>query len=890
MTSTPSPSRPSGRDSGRRAHLAIPPAKLEPPQLRHRVVRRERLLERLSAAVAGCRVTLVAGPPGAGKTTLLASWTSAGSVPGRPAWVSLDRHDDSPARFWSTVVAALAGVGALPDARLVDAIASPAFPALLGELPASLAAALADDAPVVLVLDDFHEISDARLLDGMATIVRLAPPPFRLVLATRRDPDLPLPRLRLSGQLGEVRADALAFTADETRKLLAGRGRPLGDREVALLLERTEGWAGALALAAMTIGGDDPAPAISRFAGDDRAVADYLASEVLDSLPEETRDFLVATSVVDRICGGLADAITGEDTGAATLEDLARANCFVLASGDGDAWFRYHVLFREFLRSRLARLPEHDRRELHARAATWLAWNDHPVEAMPHAVAAEEWSFAGNLVADHWVDAHLTGHSAVLRPLLKMLPPQLAEQDPAVAVAFAALHLEAGDTTAADRAMALAHGGLDDAELDGADGQLLAVVALLRARCRGSAAEAIEVALGGLGAAESAPPEQRALVLSLLGAAELWSGALDDAGAHLRSALAIARQVGNDYLVLGALGHLALVELLEGRLQLAARLAGEAVEAAELAGFSDVPQASAALLATGWAGLYACDPEADAVLERAAAAARGSGDDPLRLAIAAVRALGALAQDGGARHGLSLLHAETAELGDWDAPVLVDALLRTSEIRLLLAAGSEAEALGRIGRVPAATAAVLRARAALTHADPAPALEALAPWLDDDASTPALRIEAHVLAAVARHRRLDYAGATVSLEAALALAGSDRWPWVFLQAGPSLRDLLTRQVRAGTAHRGLVEDLRVRLERSASAAPTGGVKPLLEPLSAREKTILSYMETMLSTEEIASELFLSTNTVKTHAKSIYRKLGVSRRRQAVLRGRALELL
>jgi len=147
-----------------------------------------------------------------------------------------------------------------------------------------------------------------------------------------------------------------------------------------------------------------------------------------------------------------------------------------------------------------------------------------------------------------------------------------------------------------------------------------------------------------------------------------------------------------------------------------------------------------------------------------------------------------------------------------------------------------------------------------------------------------------VLAAVARHRRLDYAGATVSLEAALALAGSDRWPWVSLQAGPSLRDLLTRQVRAGTAHRGLVEDLRVRLERSASAAPTGGVKPLLEPLSAREKTILSYMETMLSTEEIASELFLSTNTVKTHAKSIYRKLGVSRRRQAVLRGRALELL
>ena len=593
--------------------------------MRHRVVRRERLLERLSAAITGCRVTLVAGPPGAGKTTLLASWTSAGLSADRLAWVSLDRHDDSPARFWSTVVAALAGVGALPDDRVVDAIASPAFPALLGELPATLAASLIDDgAPTVLVLDDFHEIGDPRVLDGMATILRLAPLPFRLVLASRRDPALPLPRLRLSGQLGEVRADALAFTAEETRKLLAGRGRPVSDREVALLLERTEGWAGALALAAMTISDDDASAAIGRFAGDDRAVADYLASEVLDTLPVETCDFLVRTAVADRVCGGLADAITGRDTGAATLEDLAHANCFVLASGDRDAWFRYHVLFREFLRSRLARLPQYERRALHARAAAWLAQQGHAVEAMPHAVAAEEWSFAGSLVAAHWVDAHLTGHSAVLRPLLKMLPPQLAEQDPAIAVAFAALHLEAGDTTAADHALALARDGLTGVELDGAGGELLAVVALLRARCRGSAAEAIEVAHDLLAADEDADAsaEQRALVLALLGAAELWSGALDDAGVHLRRALATARQAENEYLVVGALGHLALVELLEGRLQLAARLAAEAVGAAELAGFGEVPQGAVALLAAGWSGLYTCDPDAGAILERAATAAR----------------------------------------------------------------------------------------------------------------------------------------------------------------------------------------------------------------------------------------------------------------------------
>src|SRR4051794_6772628 len=214
MSSTPSPARWTGPGGSRLAGLAIPPAKLGPPRLRHRIVQRERLLERLTAAVSSCRVTLIAGPPGAGKTTLLASWTSAGRAPGRLAWISLDRHDNSPARFWSTVVAALAGAGALTDDRVAAGISTPAFSALLGELPAAVAASLHDDGePVVLVLDDFHEVRDPRLLDGVDTILRLAPRPFRLVLATRRDPGLSLPRLPLSGQLGEIPARALALTA-----------------------------------------------------------------------------------------------------------------------------------------------------------------------------------------------------------------------------------------------------------------------------------------------------------------------------------------------------------------------------------------------------------------------------------------------------------------------------------------------------------------------------------------------------------------------------------------------------------------------------------------------------------------------------------------------------
>ena len=304
---------------------SIPAAKLEPLRVgRRRIVTRARLLESLSAAVDSRRLTLVAAPPGSGKTTLLSSWIEAGAAPARTVWLTLDEEDNAPERFWQGVLVAL-------DPALAGS--SPPLPSarLPGELTALLDRAIGNgDEPVVLVLDDFQEVTDERVLAGVAQLLKVAPPCFRMVIASRRDPALPLHRLRLAAQLAEVRAAPLAFTREEARLLLTGHGVMLSATDVDSLVARTEGWAGALALASLALReSDDPSRVMRDFGGDDRAVGDYLSNEVLAALPENLCDFLVRTAVVDEICGELADAHAGRagrrrDAGRARAAQLLR--------------------------------------------------------------------------------------------------------------------------------------------------------------------------------------------------------------------------------------------------------------------------------------------------------------------------------------------------------------------------------------------------------------------------------------------------------------------------------------------------------------------------------------------------------------------------------------
>ena len=566
---------------------------------------------------------------------------------------------------------------------------------------------------------------------------------------------------------------------------------------------------------------------IRDFAGDDRAVADYLASEVLDALPDCLCDFLVRTSVSDEVCGELVDALLETDGGGDVLADLERRNCFVIALDTRRKWYRYHRLFLELLRSRLAARPRREREDLHSRAARWHADNERPVDAIRHAIAAQEWRFAVDLAGERWLDVVLAGRGPALRPLLSRLPDELIEREPAIAVAFAGIQLELGGAPArVDAYLDLARDALERGPADPAVAELHAVVSLQRARSRDdrTLAEHATEMLGDIRFAEDAAcyPERRALVLVMLGACEsLWPGRGADASRHLRAGIALARRSEQDYLVLGGLGHLAALCVAEGRLQAGADLALEAVSLAEAHDWLGLPVSAPALLALGWAEYLWCDSASVETLARAADAARASSDIPVRLQIAALTALAQLESGDGARRALETLRGPLDEIGDWKPPGVLEQLLRSVEARILLAAGECDEAVAVAATLPRCAArCAIEARAALVHADPAAALALLEPHLADGSSTTdlATRIEVLVLAAVARHAQLDHEGAAASLERALELAGSDRFPAVFLQAGSPLRDLLARQVRHGTRHRGLVEELRVMLDRRAAGS------------------------------------------------------------------------
>src|SRR3954469_13409925 len=468
--------------------LGIPEARIEPIRSgRRRIVARPRLFESLSSAVASRRLTLVAAPPGAGKSTLLSSWLEAGGAPARTAWLTVDESDNRPERFWQAVGVALDRAGWRGAEELSTAAAAISSKSAPGEFPALLGEAIEDvDEPSVLVLDDFQEVSDDRVLAGVAQLLKVAPAGFRLVVASRRDPPLPLHRLRLAGQLADLRGAPLAFTPAEARQLLAGQGLVLSNADVESLVVRTEGWAGALTLASLALREtDDPSRVIRDFAGDDRAVADYLASEVLDALPDSLCDFLVRTSVADEVCGDLVDTLLGTDGGGDVLADLERRNCFLIALDTRRQWYRYHRLFLELLRSRLATRPRREREELHSRAASWHADNDRPVDAIRHAIAAQEWRFAVDLAGERWLDVVLAGRGPALRPLLSRLPDELIEREPAIAVAFAGIQLELGGAPArVDAYLDLARDALARGPADPAVAELHAVVSLQRARSR----------------------------------------------------------------------------------------------------------------------------------------------------------------------------------------------------------------------------------------------------------------------------------------------------------------------------------------------------------------------------------------------------------------------
>jgi LuxR family transcriptional regulator, maltose regulon positive regulatory protein len=888
------------------------------PVPRWRPVARQRLFTLLDDGTQG-PMTLLAAPAGYGKTLLLTAWATGGSggPPGPVAWVRVGPGDDHPPRFWAHVLAALDGAGVVrPDGLLAGL--NPQLEIGDGFMRAFVGGLSELDGPVVLILDDLHEATGQAVVGQLRFLLRHAPPQLRLVVATRADPPLALHRLRVAGQLSEIREAELAFTLEETRRLLEDHGVVLSAGELETLRRRTEGWAAGLRLAALSLRAHPrPERFVADLAGDDRAIAGYLVEEVLAAQPPELRAFLLRTSVAERLCGDLADALTGGSDGARVLARLEREHVFTSATGPNRTWYRYHPLFAELLRAELRYEHDAELPDLHRRAATWHAGNGQPVPAVRHALAAGDLDQAAALLAASWAPMLVEGQAAVLRELVSRLPGDRVRATPELAVVAALSRLALGELEEADAWLGLALASEPRFAREAAGpggpsgppwtrhpltGAALHLARLYRARLVGDAADAgpaARVLLARAGEAAAGDDDQRTLAQALLGAAELWSGQLEDAAANLELARADAGRRGREVVALAATAHLALLEAVLGRLGRAGELGRLATEQARRVDWSASSQLACADLALAVCAYHRDDlVTAVAALDRATAAA--AGDRPVLLATAILAAWLAAGTGAGAA-AAALARLDAAELATRGRPPrLLRAAARAARAKLLAAAGDEAASatLGPADEPRPPVEAVVSARLQLAGGDPAAAARTLAPLLAGGPGPAApelpLAIEAHLADALASQELADRGAALRSLRSALDLAAPEGYRRVFVEGGMPVRVLLTDHLHWDGTHYQLVASLLERLRAVADADQPGGRPeapvPLVVPLSEREQVVLRYLSSRLSAGEIADELYVSLNTVKTHIKSIYRKLDTNRRWDAVKRARQLQLL
>ena len=864
------------------------------------LVQRAALFERLSGADAG-GVVLLCAPAGSGKTVLLRSWIEATGLADRMGWVSVERGEQDAQRFWRSVIDALAG--AVDTVQPIDPAPTFQGEAVLEQLLADLGSL---EQPVVLVIDDLHELRSVDALAWVDRFLARLPPRLQVVLATRETPQLALHRRRLAGELTELRGSELRFSQDEAKDLLVGAGIALSDEALARLYERTEGWAAGLRLAAISLAGHpEPERFVSEFSGSERTVAGYLVAEVLERQPAEVRDLLLHTSVVDRVCGPLADHLTGRAGSEALLQELEDANAFVTSLDVGRTWFRYHHLFADLLQLDLRRTAPATVVSLHRAAAEWYEQEGFVIEAIRHAQAARDWPLASRLLSDNHLDLTLDGRTGEVRELLQAFPGDVAAGDAEVALVFAAARLLEGQPEESAEYLRLA-----ERLADGVAGErrphfdvVLAVVTLVIARWRGDLDTVLQ-AMPALEAALAAEPpgdravghELRAVALQNLGVAELWSSRLEDARGHLDEALALARRARRPWLEISPLGHLAVAGPRTGRsLSEGLRLSQEAMLIADAHGWNEDPIVVTPL-ATGarallWLGRLG---EAEQWIERAERTLQPEGEPGTELIVDHAHGLLRLAQ-GRLDEAVTALAAESRMqallAGEHAFAVAGRARLIQAQARMgeLAAARGALAGLGERER-SAPEMRLAAAVVALAAGEPEQAIDAVAPLVDGGARAlvpAASAVEAQALDALAREQLGDQWAAEASLERALDLAEPEGivLPFVLVD----LRDLLERLRPDHTAHATLRQTI---LDVLAGSAPSSGGTPagLREELSEAELRVVRYLPTNLRASDIAAELFVSTNTIRTHLRHIYAKLDAHGRAEAVDRARELGLV
>jgi LuxR family maltose regulon positive regulatory protein len=888
---------------------AVPPlvaTKLLAPQRRRGTVERPRLTRLADGELPP--LTLLSAPAGFGKTTLLAGWFGGPARAGRStAWLSLDARDDDATVFWSAVVAALQT--AAPDLRGAASSllrAGQPLEAVVGSLINDLAG-LGHD--LIVVLDDYHVIESPEIHGAMAYLLAYLPPQVHVVLAGRVDPPLPLARLRARGELREIRAADLRFTADEAATYLnEAMGLGLTARDVATLEARTEGWIAALQLAALSMQGrEDTSGFIASFAGDDRYVLDYLAEEVLERQPGEVRSFLLDTAVLDRLTGSLCDAVTRGSGGRAMLERLDRANLFVVPLDDRRRWYRYHHLFADVLRARqLDQAPER-LDELHRRASAWYEAAGERPEAITHAMAGHDVERAARLVELTAPFMRRTRQEVTLRRWLTDLPDEVFTNRPVLSMAMVGARMLTGDIAGVETLLQRVERWFDPPA--GATGAIVfdavererlpaqaevyrAALALMAGDLEGTIVHASR----GLDLAQPEDHLCRGSAPALLGLAHWTLGQLDTANRRYHQAIANLTAAGHLSDVLGCSLTLADIQVAQGRLGDAMRTCQAGLE---LATANDVVRGTADLH-VGLAEVLIERHDLAAALEHLEASAQ-LGEQarlpqhPYRWRVAMARIRHA---EGDTEAALALLdEAERVYDTDLSPPVRPVAATRA---RVLLASGDLAAARRWVAACaisPDDDLSYLHeyehltlARVLLAEGD-ANSIGAAVRLLErlraaaDDGRRLASAIDALVGLALAHQARGDGEAATAVLEQALDRAADEGHRRVFIDVLPTLAPLLRAIPRHGVAG----EQARLVLAAATSRPSRASRQGLVDELSSRELQVLDLLRGDLSGPDIARELLVSLNTVRTHTRNIYMKLGVTSRREAVRRAAELGL-
>ena len=906
--------------------LYIPP----PPS---KVVVRPRLVKQLTEGViTGHKLTLISAPAGFGKSTLVSEWiVNCGQ---QVAWLSLDENDNNAERFLIYVISTLQTVSPNLGTGILDALQSSQIPSIDSILTVLLNEISVIPDNVILVLDDYH-LTDSKSVDDVLTfLIEHLPPQMHLVITTREDPSLPIPRLRVRNQLTEIRAADLRFTPSEATEFLNQvMNLDLSVEEVAALETRTEGWIAGLQLAAISMKGqEDVHEFIQAFAGDHRYIVDYLVEEVLQRQPEATRNFLLQTSILDRLNGPLCDAVIGnhpegtsQTQSKTLLETLQRGNFFLIPLDDKRHWYRYHHLFADVLHMHLMTEQSDQVSTLHKRASEWYEQNNLRADAIRHALSAEDFERAAELIERSIPSLRQSRQESTLLGWLKALPDELVQNHPVLNINYAGTLLQSGQFDGVESRLRDVEQWLATPEdirerpvyvseeefqrVPSSVHMYHAAIAL----AKGDVANAMEHAHKVLELARVDDDFPRGAASSLLGLASWTSGDLETAYEMFSKGMAHLQKVGFISDVVGGSVTLADIRITQGRLREAMNIYEHGLELATKPGAPALR--GAADMHVGMSGLYferneLNTAEQHLLKSRELGELNGLPKNPYRWRVAMAQLQETQGDLDDARDLLD--EAESLYMGDFSPNVRPTPALKA---RIWIKQGELEKALAWAREQKLSIeedASYLREFEQITFArillsqyqtdhligllhDAMGLLERLLKAADEGGRIGSV-IEILVLQALAHQMQEDIPAALPSLERALKLAEPESYMRIFLAEGENMADLIREIAKRGflpnytdkllSAFKAERKGMDVETRPSAEPASSS----LIEPLSQRELEVLRLFKTELSGPEIARELVIGLSTVRTHTKSIFSKLNVNNRRAAVKRAEELNLI